>query len=88
LPRSYQTATVSLSRHIVLPSLLTHLLTHSLTHFMMQDIILKPDCHSAFKKYPAFFVEPESSLPCSQKLATGPYPEPAESSSPHRSLSP
>jgi hypothetical protein len=31
-------------------------------------------------------MEPEGSLPCSQKPATGPYPEPAESSSPHRSL--
>jgi hypothetical protein len=40
------------------------------------------------KKYPAFFMEPEGSLLCSQKLATGPYPEPAESSSPHRSLLP
>jgi hypothetical protein len=26
-------------------------------------------------------MEPEGSLPCSQKPATGPYPEPAESSS-------
>jgi hypothetical protein len=34
------------------------------------------------EKYP-FFMEPEGSLPCSQKPATGPYPEPAESSSPH-----
>jgi hypothetical protein len=32
---------------------------------------------------PAFFMEPEISLPCSQKPATGPHPEPAESSSPH-----
>jgi hypothetical protein len=40
------------------------------------------------KKYPAFFMEPEGSLQCSQKPATGLYPEPAESSSPHRSLSP
>jgi hypothetical protein len=40
------------------------------------------------KKYPAFFMEYEGSLPCSQKPATGPYPEPAESSLPHRSLSP
>jgi hypothetical protein len=29
------------------------------------------------KKYPVFFMEPEGSLPCSQKPATGPYPEPA-----------
>jgi hypothetical protein len=33
-------------------------------------------------------MELEGSSPCSQKAATGPYPEPAESSSPHRSLSP
>jgi len=52
----------------------------------VQDIILKADSHSAHKKYPAFFMKPEGSLPCSQKHATGPYPEPAESSSPHRSL--
>jgi hypothetical protein len=29
-----------------------------------------------------FFTEPEGSLPCLQKPASGPYPEPAESSSP------
>jgi hypothetical protein len=27
------------------------------------------------KKYPAFFMEPEGSSPCTQKLTTGPYPE-------------
>jgi hypothetical protein len=32
-------------------------------------------------------MEPEGSLPYSQNPANGPYPEPAESSSPHRSLS-
>jgi hypothetical protein len=40
------------------------------------------------KKILLFFMEPEGSLPCSEKPATGTYPEPAESSSPHRSLSP
>jgi len=33
-------------------------------------------------------MEHEDSLPCSQKLANGHYPEPAESSSSHRHLSP
>jgi len=72
----------------VLTYLLTYLLTYSLTHCMMQDIIWKADSHSACQNYPAFFMEPEGSLPCSQKPAMGPYPEPAEYSSPHRSLSP
>jgi hypothetical protein len=49
---------------------------------MVQDIIQKADGHSACQKNP-FFTEPEGSLPCSQKPATGPYPEPAESSSPN-----
>jgi hypothetical protein len=40
------------------------------------------------KKYPTFFMEHEGSSPCSQKPTIGPSPEPAESSSPHRSLSP
>jgi hypothetical protein len=35
------------------------------------------------KKYAAFFMEPEGSLPYSQKPATGPCPELTESSSPH-----
>jgi hypothetical protein len=68
-------------------SLFHYLHTHSLTDSMMHNIIWKADCHSAYQKYP-FFIDPEGSLPCSQKPATGPYPEPAESSSPHRSLSP
>jgi hypothetical protein len=59
--------------------------------------LFTPSCRTLFeklivtqpvKKYHAFFMEPEGSLPCSQKLAIGPYPEPAESGSPHRSLSP
>jgi hypothetical protein len=40
------------------------------------------------KKYPAFFTEPDASSPCSQKPVTAPYPDPTESDSPHRSLSP
>jgi hypothetical protein len=35
------------------------------------------------KQQPAFFMEPEGSLQTSQKSATGPYLEPAESSSLH-----
>jgi hypothetical protein len=33
-------------------------------------------------------MEPEGLLLFLQKLATGPYPKPGKSSSPHRSLSP
>jgi hypothetical protein len=62
------------------------LLTYLLTYFMVQDVILKADCHPAYQKNPAFFMEPEGSLPCSHKLAIGPYPEPAESNSPPLSL--
>jgi hypothetical protein len=36
-----------------------------------------------FKEHPTFFMKPEGSLPHSQKLTTGLYPEPAESSSSH-----
>jgi hypothetical protein len=64
---------------------ITYLLTYLL---MMQDIIWKADCHSACQKISSFLMEPEGSLTCSQKLATGPYPEPAKSSQPHQSLSP
>jgi hypothetical protein len=55
---------------------------------MVQNIIEKLIVTQLIKKYPAFFIEPEGSSPCSQKPATGPDPEPAESSSPHRSLFP
>jgi hypothetical protein len=52
---------------------------------------LTPWCRTLFeklidtqivKKYAAFFMDSEGSLSCSQKPATGPYSEPAESSSP------
>jgi hypothetical protein len=71
--------------------LLTYLLTHSLTHSLTPwcgTLIEKLIVTQLVKKYPAFFMEPEGSLPCLQKPAIGPYPEPAESSSPHRSLPP
>jgi hypothetical protein len=63
--------------------LLTYLLTPWCSTLFEKLIVTKP-----LKKYPAFFMEPEGSLPFSQKPATGPNPEPAESSSPYRSLSP
>jgi hypothetical protein len=58
---------------------------------------LTPRCRILFKKlivtqlvkiFLAFFMELEGSLSYSQKPTTGPYPDAAESSSPHRSLSP
>jgi hypothetical protein len=47
---------------------------------MVQDVTLKADCHSACQKISFFLMEPEVSLPCSNKPTTGPYPEPAKSS--------
>jgi hypothetical protein len=51
---------------------------------MVQNIILKA-ITQLFKKY-SVFIEREGSSPCSQKPAIRPYPEPAQSSLPHRSL--
>jgi hypothetical protein len=67
--------------------LLTYLLTylfHSWCRIFFEKLIIT----QLVKHYPAFFMEPEGTLPCSQKPAIGPYSESAESSSPHRSLSP
>jgi hypothetical protein len=55
--------------------------------FLVQHINWKADCHSACQEVSCFLKKPEGSLPCSYKTATGPYHEPAEFSSPHRSLS-
>jgi hypothetical protein len=53
-----------------------YLLTYSLTpwcRLLFEKLIVT----QLVKKYPAFFMETEISLPCSQKPTTGPYPEPA-----------
>jgi hypothetical protein len=66
--------------------LLTYLLTyllHGAEYFFEKLIVTQ-----LVKQYPPFFVQPEDSLQCSQKPATEPYTKPAESSSPHQSLSP
>jgi hypothetical protein len=46
---------------------------------MVQDIVWNADSYSDLNN-----MEPEGSLPCSQKPATGPYPEPADFSSTRR----
>jgi hypothetical protein len=78
----------------LLAYLLTYLLTYSLTHSLTHS--LTPWCRTLFElliviqhvKNSCFLMEPQGSFPSSQKPATGPYPELAESSLPHRSLSP
>jgi len=59
--------------------------------------LLTPWCRILFEKLTVtqpvkeksvFFMEPEGSLLCSQNPIIGLYPEPDESRSPHRSLSP
>jgi hypothetical protein len=61
--------------------LLTYLLT-SWRRILFEKLVV-----SQLVKQPAFCMKPVGSFPCSQKPTTGPYPEPAESSSPRRSLS-
>jgi hypothetical protein len=61
----------------VLIYLLTHSLTHSLTpwcRIFFEKLIVT----QLVKEQPASVMETEGSLPCLQKPATGPYPEPAE----------
>jgi hypothetical protein len=55
--------------------------THSLTHGAEPFLRSRQLCsHSRTSKH---FVEPESSLPCSQEPSTGPYPEPDQSNPYH-----
>jgi hypothetical protein len=58
-----------------------------LTYSMVQDILWKADTRLACQTTARFLMESEGA-PWSQKPATGPYPEPAEFSSSHRSLLP
>jgi hypothetical protein len=74
-------------RSLVLRLILTYLLTYLLTplcRIFFEKLIVT----QLVKQQPTLLMEPGRSLPCSQKPAIGPYPEPAESISPHRSLSP
>jgi hypothetical protein len=71
----------------VVVCLLTYLLTYLLTPWC-RTLFEKLIVIQIIKMYPIFFMEPKGSSPCSQKPTIGPYPEPAESSSAHRSLSP
>jgi hypothetical protein len=48
---------------------------------MVQRPSWEPDSHSASQEILRRFMQPESSSPCSQEPAAGPYPEPDESSS-------
>jgi hypothetical protein len=45
------------------------------TYSMMQNIFENVIVARPVREYPAFFMEHEGSLKCSQKAATGPYPE-------------
>jgi hypothetical protein len=64
-----------------------HILTYLLTPWY-RIFFEKLTVTELVKPLPAFFMAPEGSLPCLQKPATEPYPEPAESNLSHRSLSP
>jgi hypothetical protein len=60
---------------------------YKFTYSMVQDIFFqKLIVTQLVKQKPVFFMDPEESSLCSQKPATGTYPNLAESGSPHRSL--
>jgi len=64
---------------------LTYLLTYLLTYFMVQDILWKAESHSASQTISSFLYGIRRFITMFTKA---PYPEPAESSSAYRSLSP
>jgi hypothetical protein len=66
--------------------LLTYLLTHSLTPWR-RILFEKRTVTQLVNIYPASFMEPKGTLPCSQKPATGPYPETAEQFAPPNPVS-
>jgi hypothetical protein len=55
---------------------------------MVQELFEKSLVTQLFKEWLAYSMEPKGSLLCSEKFTIGLYPEPAESSLPHQSLSP
>jgi hypothetical protein len=61
--------------------LLNYLLTHGAEPFLRRSQICS---YSTISQH---FMEPEGSLPCSQKPSTGPYPEPDQSNPYHPILS-
>jgi hypothetical protein len=44
---------------------------------MVRDFLWKVHSYSACQRIACIFMEPDGSLPCSTKLATGPCPESA-----------
>jgi len=69
-------------------SIFYNLLTYLLTYLLHgAGNYLKSWLSLSLSKISCFLMEPEGSSPCSQKPATGSYPEPVESSLPHWSLS-
>jgi len=52
---------------------------HSQINSMEHSLPSEDNSHLNSQEIPRLRMEPEGPLPCSQQLATGPYPEPYES---------